>query len=194
MEASQTPGNEPEAPTPEAPTEPDEQREGAHKFADPQRSGVADVAPQSGAPEAPAAERGLGGPSSVPGVAEGSEPAPVQAVEGATDEVPSEEERNPARDQAPVATDAQEAIVGDPGLREQQPFGNEGSPTAVDRAVATSAPPPSAQSGVPLSEDRQAGIEPGPKGPAVPVREDAEGEVPEHDASEGQTTTPPMGG
>lgn len=126
----------------------------------------------------------------------GGDAAPV---EDAHDEAPApdSDERNPARDQAPVASDAQDAVVGDPGLRdEQQPVQNEGTASAVDRPVRTSAPPPSAQSGVPLAEDRAAGVEPGTSGPAVPGGEEAEAgeDVPEHDASGGQSTTPPLGG
>jgi hypothetical protein len=170
MEASQTPGNEP------VPGEAgDEQREGGHKLADPvQGQGgplspeghkLATEAPASGAPDPTAAEQGLGGPAAAP-AAPASEGA--QAQVDAQAEVPDEDEANPARDQAPVATDAQEAIKGDPGLHEQQPIGNEGSPTAIDRPVATSAPPPSAQSGVPLPEDRAAGVEPGDAPAAQP--------------------------
>lgn len=63
---------------------------------------------------------------------------------------------------APVAEEAQEAIIGDPGLRgEQQPLQNEGTPGNVNTPNRTSAPPPEAQSGVPLAEDRAAGVEPG---------------------------------
>jgi hypothetical protein len=82
-------------------------------------------------------------------------------VGGGAVPVPPEGEP-PAVDQAPVAHEAQNAIIGDPGFRnEQQPLGNEGQPTNVDIPVRTSAPPPSLQSGVPLPEDRAAGVEPG---------------------------------
>lgn len=115
--------------------------------------------------------------------------APPAAPEPSAADAPvSEEERNPAVEQSPAATDAQDAIIGDPGLRdEQQPAQGPGS---QDVPLRTSPPPPEAQSGVPLPEDRQAGVEPGPSGPAVPPQE---GETPDFDASEGQTTTPPMG-
>jgi hypothetical protein len=59
----------------------------------------------------------------------------------------------PARDQAPVATDRQEAITGDPGFGEQQPRQPAADPDAVH---ATSAPPPGVQSGTPLPQDRAA--------------------------------------
>lgn len=74
--------------------------------------------------------------------------------------------RNPAAEQAPTATERQEAIQGDPGLREQDPM------AAVDDSantpVRTSAPPPGVQTGVPLAEDRAAGVEPGSPGPEPP--------------------------
>lgn len=164
MEASQTgqpdPAQEPQ-PGPDPVVEP---VEGGHKIAH-EEVRVGEQAPASGAPEGTAAERGLGGVDPSVATAPASEGAQNQVDEQS--EVPAEDERNPARDQAPVATDAQEAAVGDPGLHEQQPFGNEGSPTAVDRPVATSAPPPSAQSGVPLPEDRAAGVEPDPDAPVT---------------------------
>jgi hypothetical protein len=131
--------------------------------------------------------------SAFPGVAEGDrESVENKAVENASDELPAadSEERNPAVDQAPAATEAQNAIIGDPGLRdEQEPQASVGS---ADIPHRTSAPPPAAQSGVPLPEDRAAGIQPGVKGPVVPVGEDAG--APLHDGSEGQSTTSPMGG
>jgi hypothetical protein len=68
----------------------------------------------------------------------------------------SEEERNPAADQSPVATAAQAAIIGDPGFREQQPVVAEGGTQVADRPVGTSMPPPTHQSGMPLAEDRAA--------------------------------------
>lgn len=99
----------------------------------------------------------------------GAPPAAEEAREAATPEPVAEEEANPARDQAPVATDAQDTIVGDPGLRgEQQPQQNEGASGSANTPVRTSPPPPSAQSGVPLPEDRAAGVEPGPAGPLGP--------------------------
>lgn len=139
--------------------------------------------------------REQGGPSAFPGVAQGDREEGVEnrAVETARDEVPEDEELRPAAEQAPVATEAEEAIIGDPGFREQQPRINEGGPQSANQPHASSAPPPSRQSGVPLAEDREAGVEPGPKGPVNPVRED-EGEVPANDASEGQTATSPGGG
>lgn len=75
----------------------------------------------------------------------------------AVDEPASGDEREPAVDQAPVAHERQEAIIGDPGFRnESQPLGNEGTPSHVDTPVRTSAPPPEMQSGMPLPEDRAA--------------------------------------
>lgn len=117
------------------------------------------------------------------------------ATPGATDEVVPDDERNPARHQSPAATDAQEAIMGDPGFREQQPTSGFGANTA-NSPFASSAPPPGAQHGVPLAEDRAAGVEPGPKGPiagpgqAQPDASDA----PDHDGSGGQSTTSNLGG
>lgn len=84
-------------------------------------------------------------------VAGGSAVPPGQEVPGA------DADRTPAEDQAPVATAAQEAIIGDPGFRaEQNPQQSEGAPTHVDRPVGTSMPAPELQSGMPLPEDRAA--------------------------------------
>lgn len=106
-----------------------------------------------------------GGASADPTAAEGGD---ASAVESGTGEQPPEDERSPAHDQAPIASDAQDTIIGDPGLRdEQQPQQTEGAATAVNTPVRTSPPPPSAQSGVPLSEDRAAGVEPGTGAPAA---------------------------
>lgn len=62
----------------------------------------------------------------------------------------------PAEDQAPVATDNQKAIVGDSGLYEQEPFDASGN--SADQVHRTSAPPAALQNGVPLPEDRAAGV------------------------------------
>lgn len=112
-------------------------------------------------------------PSSDPTAATGTSDAEAkqdeELKEGATPSAPDHDEANPAEDQAPVATAAQEAIIGDQGARrEQQPLGVEGTPTSVDQPVRTSAPPAELQSGVPLAEDRAAGVEPGPAGPLGP--------------------------
>lgn len=80
--------------------------------------------------------------------------------ERAEDEVEGRE--GPAEDQSPVATARDKAIVGDSGLFEQQPQTMSGDP---DTPVRTSAPPAELQSGVPLPEDRAAGVQPGPAGP-----------------------------
>jgi hypothetical protein len=61
---------------------------------------------------------------------------------------------------APVAEKAQEAIVGDNGLREQQP---PPSDTFNPNAVLQGSQPPQAQSGVPLQEDKAAGVQPNPE-------------------------------
>jgi hypothetical protein len=118
--------------------------------------------------------------------------ADAHATPTAGDQPVSDAERNPARDQAPVATDRMEAIVGDPGFREQQPpvgFADANTP------LSSSAPPPAAQSGVPLAEDRAAGVRPGPSGPipgpGQPVPDAAS--APVNDGSEGSTSTPPRG-
>lgn len=106
--------------------------------------------------------------------------APTHESEG-EGAAPDSEERNPAREQAPAATDAQDAIIGDPGLRdEQQPLGNEGTPSNADTPHRTSAPPPTGQSGVPLPEDRDAGVQPGdePQPGAQPAGEPPAGEPP----------------
>lgn len=122
----------------------------------------------AGAPARPAGPDtgAAGGPDPDPPVTGQADPG----VSGGPDD--EEPDHAPAEDQAPAAHAA--ATVGDPGLHgEQQPTQAEGSPSNVDRAVGTSAPPPSAQSGVPLVEDRQAGVEPGPAGPIAPGSHEA---------------------
>lgn len=64
----------------------------------------------------------------------------------------------PAVEQSPVATAAGKVIVGDSGMYEQQPVN---SASNVDTPLRTSAPPAELQSGVPLAEDRAAGVQPG---------------------------------
>jgi hypothetical protein len=87
-------------------------------------------------------------------------PEPEAAPAAPEPEAPAAEEppdRNPAEDQAPAATANQDAIIGDPGFRdEQSALANEGTPTNVDTPVRTSAPPAEMQSGMPLPEDRAA--------------------------------------
>src|SRR5438067_645027 len=77
------------------------------------------------------------------------QPAPAatgHAVPPGQERPGQDADREPAADQAPVATEAQKTITGDPGLRgEQVPQQVEGSPSAVDRPVGTSMPPPEAQ-------------------------------------------------
>lgn len=105
------------------------------------------------------------------------------AAPAASEERPAadSEERNPAADQAPVATEAQDTIIGDPGIRDEQvPQGSVGS---QDVPVRTSAPPPSAQSGVPLPEDRAAGVEPDREAPQA-VEGNPRPDESEPDASE----------
>src|SRR5581483_10868932 len=128
---------------------------------------------------------GQAGEGTGEGTVEGAEPSAAPVPSASDEERLSDlpdEERNPAVDQAPAATAAQDVVVGDPGLRdEQQPVASVGSP---DIPVRTSAPPPSAQSGVPLPEDRAAGVQPGVSGPAVAGgQEQDEDEAPDHDGS-----------
>lgn len=62
----------------------------------------------------------------------------------------------PDTSQAPVAAEQEKAIVGDAGLGESQPSpGMASQDTPLVNATA-----PQAQSGVPLPEDRAAGVEP----------------------------------
>lgn len=133
MEASQTPG---EGQAPEVPAPEGQPGEGQ--------------APGAPAPDAPPA----------PEVPEPEAPADAPPAPEADPVAPDSEDRSPAHDQSPVASDAQEAIIGDPGVRdESQPVQSEGAPTNVDQPHRTSAPPPEAQSGVPLPEDREPGEE-----------------------------------
>lgn len=113
------------------------------------------------------------------------------ATPTATDEQVDPEERNPSPDHAPTA----QAVMGDPGFRVNEPGAGFG-PVSPDMPFASSAPPPGAQSGVPLAEDRAAGVEPGPSGP-IPgpgMAQPDTADTPDHDGSEGQSTTPPLGG
>jgi hypothetical protein len=64
----------------------------------------------------------------------------------------AEDERSPATEQAPVASEAAGASIG----FEQEPRVAEGGAQHVDTPVGTSMPPPQAQSGMPLPEDRAA--------------------------------------
>lgn len=136
---------------------------------DPRNEGQAPNQPGPAA-EQPAADQPAGAD---PGATGGPSPEGTgtgqadPAVGGSHAEVGADAERAPAEDQAPAAHAA--ATVGDPGLHgEQNPVQAEGGPSHVDRALGTSAAPPSAQSGVPLAEDRAAGIEPGQAGPVAP--------------------------
>jgi hypothetical protein len=194
MEAgSQTPGDQG---TPEAEGQTPEQQAAAAGAA-PEGQDQHGQALASGVAGSEADPTAAGAPAEGDGGAEGEAGGPTDApVPTASDEERlsdlSEEERNPAVEQSPAATAAQDAVVGDPGLRdEQQPVGSVPNP---DTPVRTSAPPPSAQSGVPLPEDRAAGVQPGVSGPAVAGGAGVdEEETPDHDGSEGQSSTSPMG-
>lgn len=133
------------------------------------QEGVGEQPPATGhatPPEGPVAQTGGPAPQmTTQSQEEGQGQVPETDEEGQVGENPpsqmaqaSEEERNPAPEQSPVATEAQRTITGDPGLSrgEQVPQQVEGSPSAVDRPVGTSMPPPGAQSGMPLPEDRAA--------------------------------------
>jgi hypothetical protein len=61
---------------------------------------------------------------------------------------------------APVATQQQDVIVAESGLGEQQPINSE---TGNPDQVAVNVSSPRAQSGVPLPEDRRAGMEANPE-------------------------------
>lgn len=73
---------------------------------------------------------------------------------------------------APVAEEAQDVIVGDNGLREGQPIPSD---TFNPNAVLQGSQPPQAQSGVPLDEDKAAGVQPNPEmsGMVAPPHETA---------------------
>lgn len=80
-------------------------------------------------------------------------------------------------------------VVGDSGL---QPLSSLDQSDA-NRVGPTSAPPPGAQSGVPLAEDRAAGVEPNPEfrgnsegqtPDGQPIEQPPEGEGKEQDGSE----------
>ena len=116
---------------------------------------------------------------------EASEQAPAQAPEPEAPEqavvepqAPEPEEppnRNPAEEQAPIATAAQNAIIGDPGFRDEQnpiPAG-----AGVDTPLRTSAPPAELQSGMPLPEERAAGAAPAEPAPAAEPAAEAPAEA-----------------
>lgn len=92
---------------------------------------------------------------------------------------------DPAAEQSPVATENQKTITGDPGFGEQQPRSPLGN---ADAPVASSAPPPGAQSGMPLPEDRAA--QAANVGDAAPAGEPVEGEPEEPDGAEGEEVPP----
>jgi hypothetical protein len=132
------------------------------------------VASQEGVGEQPTAPPGqaaappaqpVPGTAAVPeGAATGQATPPAAEGEQQADE---EVDRNPARDQAPVATEAgerQAAIQGDPGFREQTPQVAEGNPGSVDTPFGSSMPAPESQSGMPLPEDRAAAAQEGESG------------------------------
>jgi hypothetical protein len=63
-------------------------------------------------------------------------------------------ENDPAIEQAPAATEAQNAIVGDSGMFSQQPGRPPGGASSVDTPVSTSGPPAGWQQQPPLPEDQ----------------------------------------
>lgn len=65
----------------------------------------------------------------------------------------------PATEQSRIASERQRAIAGDSGLYEQQPQRSEGD--SANTPLRTSPLPAELQSGVPLAEDREAGVQPG---------------------------------
>jgi hypothetical protein len=83
----------------------------------------------------------------------------------------------PDAEHAPAATTAQDVIVGQSGLGEQQPQEGLGSNQNTPLVGATQ---PAAQSGVPLPEDRAAGVEANTemKGMVAPPVGQVGGEVP----------------
>jgi hypothetical protein len=88
---------------------------------------------------------------------EASETTPAPEPEQPAAAAPAEGERNPAVEQAPIATAHQDTVIGDPGFRDEQAaVASEGQPTHVDMPLRTSAPPPEMQSGTPLPEERAA--------------------------------------
>lgn len=64
--------------------------------------------------------------------------------------------------------DEEEAVKGEQGQWLEQDPGLIGR--QADGSVRMNAPPPGAQSGVPLAADRAAGVEAGEKGPVTPER------------------------
>jgi hypothetical protein len=95
-------------------------------------------------------------PESVQAPAEPTPPEqPAAPPEPVAEEAPPD--RDPAAEQSPVATEAQNRIIGDPGFRDEQAtIQGEGGSANVDTPVRTSAPPAELQSGMPLPEDRAA--------------------------------------
>lgn len=96
----------------------------------------------------------------------------------ASDSTPEATEAHPAPEQSPAATAAQKAITGDHGMAGQPLSAVDSS---ANTPVATSPPPPSAQPGVPLAEDREAGVEPG-ESSNLPGVQGAEGGEPDPEA------------
>lgn len=70
------------------------------------------------------------------------------------------DQSHPAAAQADAATAMQKVITGEHGM-EQVPNSSLRDGITTNTPVATSAPPPELQSGVPLAEDRAAGVSPG---------------------------------
>lgn len=101
-------------------------------------------------------------------------PPVTESEPAAPEEAP--EAQGPAVDQSPVASARDAAITGDSGLFEQQPQPVAADPNSPHR---TSAPPASLQSGVPLAEDRAAGVQAGEPG-ARPAPAGAEPEAEQH--------------
>lgn len=114
----------------------------------------------------------------------------VERTENAGTE--GEDVRHPEPEQSPVATERNKAIQGDPG------FGEGQAPQSVaanaDAPFAQSPPPPAAQSGVPLQEDRDAGVEPGARGPLVSETGSTSEPVPGDALQSGGRVTGPVGG
>lgn len=81
-------------------------------------------------------------------------PADAPATDPASSGSEQADDGDPS-EHAPAATQNEKVIVGDAGLGEQQPSGGF---TSQDVPVVN-ASPPQAQSGVPLAEDRAAGVQ-----------------------------------
>lgn len=164
MEASQgqAPPQQPPAPGQTPPPRPDPAEQAQATPPAQQQAAPAGQAEQAQAP--PVAPAGQAAPATQGASERGQQVPPPQEQAEATEEhgTPAgamqdeEVDRSPARDQSPVASDAQDAITGDPGFGEQVPQTSEGGTSAVDRPVGTSMPSPEAQSGMPLPEERAA--------------------------------------